>query len=419
MTLSQYVIYLLSAILMNSTIIISAGIVLKEQIKINKRNIIILLLQSCIMVLNNYYTLISIRYIMSIILSILLIKFIFNIKFEKALIFTLLNAIISIIVELLTSIVLINITDISVLNDQIFIKFIFSIVNSFIIMFVITNKKVTSLIHSVYKIVDKNKVIFRYLIAVIIILNIILFLRGLNMQNKSILLIVTLLTFLIVFILRNMIHDKYNIQILEDRNNNLNNLFKANSKTIDQCRELKHNLKNDLYFLKSSIPCEYHKEINELIIKYNKNYDWINQIDNIPEGLQGIIFLKNQEAKKHKINMRISYNKTSKSNSKDYLDLSSILGILLDNAIEASKRKRNSVIEVNLKETKDEIRVSIINCFKNTVDLNKIGKKNYSTKKYKSGIGLDYISRIKNNNIKVNFKIVNNLFISKIVYIQN
>ena len=64
----------------------------------------------------------------------------------------------------------------------------------------------------------------------------------------------------------------------------------------------------------------------------------------------------------------------------------------------------------------EEKRKHLINIFNNKIDLNKISKKNYSTKEIKSGIGLYYISKINNNNIDVKYKIINNLFIFKIIY---
>ena len=106
-------------------------------------------------------------------------------------------------------------------------------------------------------------------------------------------------------------------------------------------------------------------------------------------------------------------------NEKDYIDLCNILGILIDNAIDASILTKNKIIEININETKEYTDIKMLNTFVNSIDLNNIGKKNYSTKEYKSGIGLNYIKNVKNNNIKVNFSIINNLFITNIKYIKN
>ena len=122
------------------------------------------------------------------------------------------------------------------------------------------------------------------------------------------------------------------------------------------------------------------------------------------------------EAKNKKIKVYINSQKKINTSDKDYLDLCNIVGILLDNAIEASEQTKNKIIEINITETKNEILIKISNNFVNKVDINKIGKKNYSTKELKSGIGLNYIKKVNNSKIKVKFFIINDIFITNIFY---
>jgi len=79
-------------------------------------------------------------------------------------------------------------------------------------------------------------------------------------------------------------------------------------------------------------------------------------------------------------------------------------------------KAKSKVIEVNFKEINKSLNIRISNKYINDIDVNKIGNKNYSTKEYKSGLGLNFIKSIKNSKIKVNFKIVDNLFITDILY---
>ena len=60
--------------------------------------------------------------------------------------------------------------------------------------------------------------------------------------------------------------------------------------------------------------------------------------------------------------------------------------------------------------------IQIINKFKSVLDLSRITEKNYSTKKKKSGIGLNYINKIKKNNINVDYQIINDLFYATVEY---
>ena len=67
---------------------------------------------------------------------------------------------------------------------------------------------------------------------------------------------------------------------------------------------------------------------------------------------------------------------------------------------------------ININEENNHFKIEVINKFINNIDCDKIGTKNYSTKEYKSGIGLNYINKIKHNKVKVDFKIISDLFIS-------
>ena len=94
-----------------------------------------------------------------------------------------------------------------------------------------------------------------------------------------------------------------------------------------------------------------------------------------------------------------------KFNDKSYI-LSRMLGILLDNALEATSECKEKVINVQFlkEENKNRDVIIIENTYANTdVDTNKIFEKNYTTKKDKgnSGLGLWKIRDIlrKNNNL--------------------
>ena len=414
MSISLYLTYLIGDIFTMITIIFAYKKIFNKQIEINIYKILLLFFQSSMIVFNNYYNISGIRFLCAIGITAIFLKIFTSCKFNEALLFTIINSAVSIIVEILTSILLISFTDVSILNEYIIIKLFYSLINSVIVMLILINKKSVSHIYKLLKIVNNNKKIFLDLTILIIVLNLLIVLRGLNLSNNPLFLTIILFIIFILFVINNSINDKYNINILEEKNKDLNNLFMAYSKTIDECRELKHNLKNDLYYLKSLIPNK-NEAINELIVKYNTNYEWVSKINEIPEGLQGIIFLKQKEAQKYKIELITNSKKLSHINTKEYLDLSSIVGILLDNAITATRDSKKKVIDINIKENKNGINITIINSFTNRVNISKIGTRNYSTKKYKSGLGLNYINNLKSN-IKVKFRIVNDLFIADIQY---
>lgn len=106
-------------------------------------------------------------------------------------------------------------------------------------------------------------------------------------------------------------------------------------------------------------------------------------------------------------------------------DLSRILGILLDNAMEATKKAKKPLIRLEMKFDKrkcaDVIRV--VNTYDTSININleAIYKKGFSTKKVKSGIGLwevkKLVSKVRNAQVYAtieNDKFVQNLIIEKI-----
>ena len=239
------------------------------------------------------------------------------------------------------------------------------------------------------------------------------------MNNKNTFFLAVCCIVFIIISAHEIIKDKYNILTLKNLNNVLNSSIKAYSETIYSCRELKHNLKNDLFMLKSKTNIENQELINDLINKYNKNYDWISKIYEIPEGLQGLIYIKSKEAKQLNINIISFIDNKLLIDKKDYFNISEIIGILIDNAIEASKCSKTKNIIINIKNLEKAMEIKITNQFNNNIDLNKISELNYSTKERSSGIGLHYIKKRKKSNIKINYRIVNNLFISTLLYKTN
>ena len=84
-----------------------------------------------------------------------------------------------------------------------------------------------------------------------------------------------------------------------------------------------------------------------------------------------------------------------------------ILGILLDNAIEAANLCDEKVINIRMQKAKNVQLLIIENTYTNKdVDVNKIFEKDFSTKKVKSGLGLwevkQYLNKSKNLNLYTN-----------------
>lgn len=114
----------------------------------------------------------------------------------------------------------------------------------------------------------------------------------------------------------------------------------------------------------------------------------------------------------------------NKLNIKTY-ELTRILGILLDNSIEAAKECEEKIINVTFRLDPRSNRQLIIieNTYMNKdIDTTKIFEKSYTTKKNNTGLGLWEVNKIlkKNSNLSLYTTKNSNFFIQQLeIYLNN
>lgn len=414
----EFLLYYLFEFLMTNVFVYCFGKLINKKIEYNFKTILLFILITMVTFMNNLYNIAVLKIIIATITIIVTNYLIFKVKLKDTIFYTLIYVFISLILELITSTILLsNMQNIDLLNDSYTIKITFSTINMVLQLIIFNNNKIIFFINKIYELIIERINFYSISMSILLILNILIMYRGLELDNKAITMISGIFIIFMLITIKTIVNDKNNIKVLKDKNQNIKDSNKAYAETIEDCRELKHNLKNDLYSLKATLPKDSQEKLNNIIIKYNKNYEWINDIDEIPEGIQGLIYLKIHEAEQKKIKIHLNTKKLLNTGNKDYLDLCNIIGILIDNAIESSEKTTKKIIEINIKELDNELYIKIYNQFTNNIDINKIGKKNYSTKEFKSGIGLNYIKKLNNNNINLKFEIINDIFITKIKYI--
>lgn len=186
-------------------------------------------------------------------------------------------------------------------------------------------------------------------------------------------------------------------------------------KIDDENRIFKHNLMAKLSSIKSVSNKKAIALIDDFVVKTNKNISYSKKIKRIPYGLNGIIYQKTYpflEEVNFKITNKIDFDIFKVLKPRRYNVLVEKLVVSLDNAIEASLNSKNKVVIINLYDDEDNIYIEIKNSFAHNIDVDSIGKLNYSTKGKRRGLGL--FSILRDNEAVISIKVVNNYFISLI-----
>ena len=196
---------------------------------------------------------------------------------------------------------------------------------------------------------------------------------------------------------------------------------------IENQRILRHEIKNEFRTVKAKIvDNQENKEIIEYIDEIiNDKYEVVQEKYAKfgylpPNGIKGLCYFKVQEAEKNGITVEVNISKKVKNSTvydlttKQQRDFGRMLGVFLDNAIEASIESKGKKIGIEAyANSEKELKLIITNTYNNIIDKTKIGRENFSTKGKQRGHGLLLVKQIveKNEKIEVKTEIQQNLYI--------
>ena len=204
----------------------------------------------------------------------------------------------------------------------------------------------------------------------------------------------------------------------------INNLKLCNEATLNACdetRAFKHDFHNIIqaiggYILINDMEGlkKYYKQIKDDCIVSNNFINLTPELVNNP-AIYNILVDKYYIARNNniKINLNVMLD-LNKLNINIY-ELTRILGILLDNAIEASKECNEKNINISFKSDNKKQILIIENTYNNKqISIDKIFEKDYTTKPHNTGLGLWEVRRILNKNTNLNlYTSKNNLYFNK------
>lgn len=194
---------------------------------------------------------------------------------------------------------------------------------------------------------------------------------------------------------------------------------------IDNQRILRHETKNQLLTIKSKI---IDKEKDSEIISYideilnddrKVNHSDYAKLKYLPSnGIKGLFYFKLSLAQDKGIKIGVSISKSIENsflnnlNSANFNQIGKVLGVYLDNAIEAASESKNKVIGIEVFQDDDKIIFVISNSY--DADKKIVGR---TSKEPGRGYGLLLVNNIVSNNNKLNSstEIMDDLYVKKLV----
>lgn len=248
-----------------------------------------------------------------------------------------------------------------------------------------------------------------------------------RLSEKYILNVIISITYFVIILI--FLKDRLEYQKLVNQYDCLFDYFKEFEDSMDNISLANHEYKNQLAILKEYVEHNKRKEaiifINDISLDISEDdRTIISELKNIPKGgIKGLLYYKIITAKSKKVSILLDINKDV-TNTLEQLSydenkmLSKIIGVYIDNAIEAASNTKNKVVTIEIYPMNENINIVISNPFKeNTIKFDKIGTKGYTTKGKKHGKGLYLINKLlsKTNLIDVETRVINNYYIQKII----
>jgi two-component system, LytTR family, sensor histidine kinase AgrC len=359
-------------------------------------------------------------------------KFWFDISIVKSVINTFFMMAIIFVSEIITSIIIVIFLrfDIETVRKMDYLSLVLNSMVGIIGIYLFNIKPIRNKLREIiYWINERQKIaIVSFFIAQIIAIGM-LFSKLETMYNLNSMFFINLaiiILFLVIFLIFVFEKANHNKLIFE-----YDSLFKY-SKDIEKMMEVQrinnHENKNQLITIKSMVSKNNKKlleYINSIISDiYIEENEWMSKLKNLPKGgLKGLIYYKISQMKNENIKIILDIDKNinkgnfSNFSIDDYKQLCRILGVYLDNAIEATKKCNKKEISIEIFKNKNNIEIVICNSYKESVNLDLLGKTKYTNKGIGRGYGLLLVENIINKcNIFSQYReIINDYFVQHII----
>lgn len=394
------------------------------KLKVNKFLIIIYSFTIYILLLSAYkYLRISPLYVGNVVMSFIIYKS--TKKISLTIIVPLSTTLLSMVVNIICYNIYFDIFNISIYKDRNILNIGIYYIITYLLLFLLARYINKSIMRNIEKFNVKiqTMIILTSILVLIIYLETmrqikLLRIEDIGQPSGRILLILYFITFIAFILLVSMINN-------ENRLNEINEYNKKLEIMTNEMKKFRHDYKNILLsmngymqendmeglkkFFNSNI-----EPLSENLDSYNFNITSISNIKNIE--LKGLILSKLIRAEELGININITIYDNIKNINMNVVDLCRVIGIILDNCIEASLECKKPSIDILIDTNSSCTSFLISNTYIKKIDsLAELFKGGISTKGRNRGIGLSNLNEIldKYENVCFSIKLDEN-FIQKL-----
>lgn len=399
----------------------------ENKMKFNFKTVIVLVIFGILITINTKFNSGYSRALIGYLITVINCYIVFNDDFNLTIIKGTFCYLLVSISELILYVFLIatKMFNLEIIDKNLFVKFLFSIVTVAIPYGLLSIEKINKVVKRLIN--NLNRPIITSIVFILCLLSVatISYKAINNLSTKKYIDSIFLLLFFL-FLIYLIVYNKYRVVKEVKKTEELLDMMTIYEKRIDEDRIIRHEMLNNLLALKSfkdKNSEEFDKILDDFIMTCSNKSVGVKNIYKLPPGLKGIVYYKMNIASDKKINYNINISKQvniklEKENYKEYVSLCKILGIIIDNAIEASEKTKDKLLIIDAYNDKDGIVIEVTNsCKEKDMDISSLYKKGYSSKGNNRGFGL-HIARmlLKNSkHLKMEQECVNNLFITKII----
>ncbi len=222
--------------------------------------------------------------------------------------------------------------------------------------------------------------------------------------NGIVVSIFTIFTLFLFYCLYQLLQENYELKLHQKEQEAMKDYTEKMECFYEEFRTFRHDYKNILstlgYYIEEQNISQLQSYFQEKILPFGEALSSdkfamgkLHQIE-IP-AIKSILYAKLLSALNKGIPITLEITDTLKNIGMDELDISRILGILLDNALEASVQTEDKLFSVTIVVTDTTVLFSIINsCPFIQVPLSKLSEKGYTSKKMHDGLGLYTVQNI-------------------------